>query len=184
VLSFADPASTDGRYHRRQGPGVWYASDQEQAAWAELFRHFTEEGVDPFEVRRRVGRVTVEDLEVLDLTNEQVRAILGLTLEDLVGDDYQRTQAVTAAAANAGYQGILAPSAALDGRRTLVVFAAGVPQLIPGRSRVRQAPPRLAGLLHRIRPHPDVSLAVRELLSALADVGTEVIRRRRKGGAP
>lgn len=144
MRSFADPASTDGRYHRRQGPGVWYASDQEQAAWAELFRHFTEEGVDPFEVRRRVGRVVVEGLEVLDLTSEQVRATLGLTLEDLVGDDYQRTQAVTAAAANAGYQGILAPSAALDGRRTLVVFAAGVPQLKPGRSRVRQAPPAIA----------------------------------------
>lgn len=124
VPSFADPASTDGRYHRRQGPGVWYASDQEQAAWAELFRHFTEEGVDPFEVHRRVGRVVVEGLEVLDLTSGQVRATLGLTLEDLIGDDYQRTQAVTAAATNAGYQGILAPSAAMDGRRTLIVFAA------------------------------------------------------------
>ena len=73
LLSFADPASTDGCYHLRQGTGVWYASDQEQAAWAELFRHFTEEGVDPFEVRRRVVRVSVEGLEVLDLTNEQVR---------------------------------------------------------------------------------------------------------------
>ena len=91
MRSFADPASTDGCYHLRQGTGVWYASDQEQAAWAELFRHFTEEGVDPFEVRRRVGRVVVEGLEVLDLTSEQVRATLGLTLEDLVGDDYANT---------------------------------------------------------------------------------------------
>lgn len=73
LLSFADPASTDGRYHHRDGPGAWYGSDQEQAAWAELFRHFTEEGIDPFEIRRRVGRVSVEGLEVLDLTNRQVR---------------------------------------------------------------------------------------------------------------
>src|SRR5262245_13148422 len=39
-------------------PGVWYASSREQGAWAELFRHFVDEGVDPFEVRRRVGRVS------------------------------------------------------------------------------------------------------------------------------
>ncbi len=49
--------ATSGRYHRRGGAGAWYGSDREQAAWAELFRHFTDEGVDPFEVRRRVGVV-------------------------------------------------------------------------------------------------------------------------------
>jgi len=66
LTSFADPAVSSGRYHRRGGPGVWYASDREQAAWAELLRHFVDEGVDPFEIRRRIGRVQVRGLRVLD----------------------------------------------------------------------------------------------------------------------
>ncbi len=56
LTSFADPARGPGRYHRQGEPGVWYASNQEQAAWAELFRHFVDDGIDPFELRRRVGR--------------------------------------------------------------------------------------------------------------------------------
>jgi len=67
LVSCADPARGPGRYHRNGEPGVWYASNREQGAWAELFRHFVDDGVDPFEVRRRIGRVSV-DLEVLDLT--------------------------------------------------------------------------------------------------------------------
>lgn len=59
LTSCADPARGPGRYHRTGEPGVWYASSQEQAAWAELFRHFVHDGIDPFEVRRRVGRVYV-----------------------------------------------------------------------------------------------------------------------------
>ena len=85
LLSFADPAVTDGRYHRVGGPGVWYASDQEQAAWAELFRHFTQDGVDPFEVRRRTGNLTVVDLDVVDLTVPAVRRHLNLEVTDLNG---------------------------------------------------------------------------------------------------
>lgn len=52
VTSCADPARGPGRYHRTGEPGVWYASNKEQGAWAELFRHFVDDGVDPFEVRR------------------------------------------------------------------------------------------------------------------------------------
>lgn len=121
LASCADPGRGDGRYHRAGEPGVWYASSQEQAAWAELFRHFVDEGVDPFEVRRRVGRVSVE-LEVLDLTDERVRAHLGLDEGDLIADDYATTQAIAAEARDAGFDGLLAPSAALPGRDTLVVF--------------------------------------------------------------
>jgi hypothetical protein len=68
LTSCADPARGPGRYHRTGEPGVWYASNREQGAWAEFFRHFLDDGVDPFEVRRRVGRVSVS-LDVLDLTD-------------------------------------------------------------------------------------------------------------------
>jgi len=44
----ADPAQGPGRYHRTGEPGVWSGSSQEQAAWAELFRHILDAGIDPF----------------------------------------------------------------------------------------------------------------------------------------
>ncbi len=178
--SFADPAATDGRYHSRGGPGAWYASDREQAAWAELFRHFTDEGVDPFEVRRRVGAVDVAGLEVLDLTDEAVRSWLGLTMDDLIGDDYSRAQEVAEAARGAGFGGILAPSAAIEGQKTLVVFATGFASIVFNRSRVRQPPPRLADLMRVVRRRGDLPAAVHSILEEVAQAGSDLARRRRK----
>lgn len=142
-------------------------------------RHFVDDGVDPFELRRRVGRVTVDRLQVLDLTDPAVRAEVGLEATDLVGDDYTKTQTVAAAAAAAGFGGLLAPSAALPGRRTLVVFAAVTSAITPEWSAVRQPPPRLADLLRAIRVRADMPIAVRDLLARLAAAGADAIRRRR-----
>jgi hypothetical protein len=158
---------------------VWYASSQEQGAWAELFRHFLDDGVDPFEVRRRVGRVSV-DLEVLDLTDEATRSHLGVSEADLVSEDCTLTRGIAAAARNAGFDAVLAPAAALPGCETLAVFAHALPAKVTAeRSGVRQPPPRLADLLPRIRPHEDVPATVRRLLITLGKLGAEAIRRRR-----
>lgn len=180
LTSFADPAVTIGRYHRVGGRGVWYASDQEQAAWSELFRHFLDDGVDPFELRRRVGHVDIEDLVVLDLCDERIQLSLGVTVDVLVGDDYSTTQEIADAAQAAGFGGVIAPSAALPGRKTLVVFESGTNSFHGGISRVRQPPPRIADLLRSIRLHRDVPEAVRGFLDALALAGAEAVRRRRR----
>lgn len=181
VESFADPARGDGRYHVAEGPGVWYASNQEQAAWAELFRHFLDDEVDPFEVRRRIGAVTVTNLDVLDLTSPAVRDALGVTQDELTGDEYTATRAIAAAARDAGFDGLLAPSAALPGRATLVVFSRGMAHVVVASpSRVRQPPPRLADLLAVIRTHPDVPSGVRRTLHALYLAGSDAIRRLRR----
>ena len=179
LISCADPANGPGRYHRTGEPGVWYASNREQGAWAELFRHFVDEGVDPFEVRRRVGRVSV-DLHVLDLTDETTRSHLGVDEADLVSDDCAATQALAGAARDAGFDAILAPAAALPGCKTLAVFVHALSKLIPERSEVRQPPPRLADLLPLIRPHENVPDTVRRLLITLGHLGTAAIRRRRR----
>jgi RES domain-containing protein len=178
VTTCADPTLGPGRYHRTGESGVWYASNREQGAWAELFRHFVSEGVDPFEVRRRVGRVSV-DLEVLDLTEGDTRAHLGVDEKDLVADDCAITQAIAAAARDAGFDGVLAPAAALPGCETLAVFAHALSEVKAERSEVRQPPPRLADLLPLIRPHEDVPDTVRRLLVTLGHLGAEAIRRRR-----
>jgi hypothetical protein len=144
-------------------------------------RHFLDEGVDPFEIRRRVGRVTVQALRVLDLTDPGVLAILDLTVADLVGDDYSMSQQLAVAALDAGFDGMLAPSAALPGRRTLVVFASAPRStIVEESSAVRQPPPRLADLLRVIRPHIDMPSAVRDYLASLAALGSAAIRRRRR----
>jgi RES domain-containing protein len=179
LTSCSDPAHGPGRYHQTGEPGVWYASNREQGAWAELFRHFTDEGVDPFEVRRRVGRVSV-DLQVLDLTDEKIRSHLNVDEADLVSDDYATTQAIATAARDAGFDAVLAPAAALPGCETLAVFVHAMPKVQAERSEVRQPPPRLVNLLPLIRPHENVPDVVRRLFATLVQVGAEAIRRRRR----
>ena len=178
LTSCADPARGPGRYHRAGEPGVWYASNREQGAWAEFFRHFVEEGVDPFEVRRRVGRVSV-DLHVLDLTNATTQAHLGVDEDDLTSEDCAITQAIACAARDAGFDAVLAPAAGLPGCTTLAVFAEALRNVTAERSQIRQPPPRLADLLPLVRPHEDVPDAVRRLLKTLERFGADEIRRRR-----
>ncbi|WP_082169214.1 RES family NAD+ phosphorylase [Mycolicibacterium chlorophenolicum] len=179
LVSCLDPAAGAGRYHQTGEPGVWYASNREQGAWAELFRHFVDEGIDPFEIRRRVGRVSI-DLQVLDLTDEQTRSHLGVDETDLVSEDYVITHAIAVGARDAGFDAILAPAAALPGCHTLAVFVHALPNVDAERSEVRQPPPRLADLLAVIRPHENVPNAVRRLLKTLEGIGAEEIRRRRR----
>lgn len=179
LTSCADPARGPGRYHRQGEPGVWYASSQEQAAWAEFFRHFVDDGIDPFELRRRVGRVSV-DLDVLDLTNPAVREHLAIDENDLLTDNYTITQELAAAARDAGFDGVLAPSAGLPGRQSLAVFASVLPKVHPERSEIRQPPPRLADLLPLIRTHERVPDAIRRAYRTIAGAGAEAIRQRRR----
>lgn len=180
LTSCADPARGPGRYHRQGDPGVWYASNQEQAAWAELFRHFIDDGIDLFELRRRVGRVSV-DLEVLDLTSRAVRGHLGIDEGDLLTDDYSVTQEMAAAARDAGFDAVLAPAAALPDRQTLAVFAHALTKVHAERSEIRQPPPRLADLLPLVRPHERVPDAIRRAYRTIAGTGAEAIRQRRRG---
>lgn len=151
LLWFRSPATYGGRYHRAGSRGAWYASSKERAAWAELFRHHRSTELSPLEVRRRVGRATVRDLKVLDLTDRSIRARLGVTEEDLIDDDLALCQAIGEAARAAGFDGILAPSAALPGEMTLAVFGRGMRRVNEERSRVQRPPRSLLELLRRIR---------------------------------
>jgi RES domain-containing protein len=123
----------------------------ERGAWAELFRHHASVELSPFEIRRRIGRARVESLRVLDLTDPQVREALAVTEADLTSDNLTRCQALGDAARAAGFEGIVAPSAALADEIILIVFPSGVAKLTEEHSRVQRAPARLRALVSRIR---------------------------------
>jgi RES domain-containing protein len=151
LLDAADPAVTTGRYHQAGGPGVWYASSSENGAWAELFRHHEPGGVSPLEVIRRIGQARVRGLRVLDLTDAGVREILGVSERDLIGDDLSPCQQIADYAHSSGFDAILAPSAALEGHRTVAFFSSAMRKITEGRSRVGSPPARARRLRGRVR---------------------------------
>lgn len=92
-----------------------------------------------------MGCVVVKDLHVLDLTREETCRALDLgrgtmASVDLAGEDYVVCQAIAERARAAGFEGIIAPSAALKGEFTLVVFPAGIRKLTVEHSRVQRPP--------------------------------------------
>ncbi len=177
LLDFDDPTPYEGRYNQTGDPGVWYASSTERGAWAELFRHWGQGEISPFEVRRRVGRAKVTDLAVLDLTDPQVRDQLGVTNEELVSDDLSRCQELATEAREAGFEGILAPSAALDGEITLAVFASAMGKVDAEHSRVQRPPIRMIRVLERIRVPEAAIDTVGRLYETLAAVGRRLRER-------
>jgi RES domain-containing protein len=151
LLDAADPAVTTGRYHRADGPGVWYASSSENGAWAELFRHHEPGGVSPLEVIRRIGQTRARRLRVLDLTDARVLQSLDISEHDLIGDDLTQCQQIADYARSSGFDAILAPSAALEGHRTVAIFASAMRKIAEGRSRVGSPPARTRRPLGRVR---------------------------------
>jgi RES domain-containing protein len=151
LLDAADPAVTTGRYHRVGGPGVWYASSSENAAWAELFRHHEPGGVSPLEVIRRIGQARARRLRVLDLTNARVLERFDISETDLIGDDLTDCQRIADYAGTSGFDAILAPSAALEGHRTIAIFSSAMRKIADGGSRTGSPPARARRLLGRVR---------------------------------
>ncbi len=81
-----------------------------------------------------------------------VQRRLGVTEDQLVSNDWTRCQDLAAQARAAGFAGILAPSGALDGETTVVVFAAAMSTVVAQHSRVQRPPIRILDVLDRIRP--------------------------------
>jgi RES domain-containing protein len=136
----ARPAPAGGRYHRAGEPWPLYASLEPTTAWAE-WRAATGGAVDPATERRRLWRVDVRDLAVLDLRLHVARAAVGVELADLVGPR-EACQELAREARRLGADGIVVPSAARDRAWNLVVFPSGLGAVRPAGSRVRSpAPP-------------------------------------------
>jgi len=117
-----------GRYNPSGIFGALYCGESPAVCVAEIRRRAAGQPVSPY----RLARIRVQFHRVLDLTDPETLGALGLRSEDLVGDDWQRTQRLAAQAHAAGFEGLLVPSAAGPGRN-LVIF----PDRLDSRSRVR-----------------------------------------------
>lgn len=116
-----------------------YLADEEDAAWAEWYRHTSELGVPP---QRRLPRETwryeVDLPDIANLTAPGALAAFGIPALRPTRRDWPATQPIGEALWRAGRRGLLAPSAARTDGRVLAVF--------------REAPGAIAGIRPSRRP--------------------------------
>ncbi len=116
-----------GRWNRPGVYGCLYTALTREGALAEYERYLQRAALTGLKPRELVTiEVTVEP--VLDLTDEAVRAELGLSLETLVGEgaaDIEACRDVADWARANGYRAIVAPSAASSGEKILAIYLEG-----------------------------------------------------------
>jgi hypothetical protein len=91
---------------------------------AELRRQLDRARLLPADLRgRRVASIRVDLGRVLDLRDPSIREALGVTLEGLRTADVDLTRAIGEAAIEAGFEAVVAPSAAGSGHAVAVYLA-------------------------------------------------------------
>ncbi len=133
------PAPAEGRYHRSGEPWPLYASLEPATVWAE-WSAATRGAIDPRTERRRLWRIDVSALPVLDLRRPGVAEGAGVTLDQLTGPR-ARAHGLAAVARKLGAEGMVVPSAAREGAWNLVVFPPGFERLRSAGSRTTNPRP-------------------------------------------
>jgi RES domain-containing protein len=127
-LSIEGSLRHGGRYNPLGAFGALYCGESPAVCAAEIGKRAAGQRVSPY----RLARVRVKLHRVLDLTDPTTLAALNLRPEDVLGADWQPTQRLAAQVRAAGFEGLLAPSAAGPGRN-LIIF----PDRLDSRSRIR-----------------------------------------------
>lgn len=146
------PESADGRWQRGSVVRALYLADSEQTAWAEWYRHSAELGVPPHtRLPRAVYSFEVDVAQVADLTAAAALERLGVKRLQPTRRQWPTTQPIGEVCRQAGRRGLLAPSAAHEGGRVLVIFrpTAEAPdgvRALPRPRRHTELPPLPTGL--------------------------------------
>jgi hypothetical protein len=125
-------ARRPGRYHDRGDPSPLYASSSPEAAMAEFLRQVAkgELSFAPEDVRR-LSTLELPQERLLDLLDPAVCSDEGVTYDQLVGDDTSITRALAQRTSAKGTViGLRAPSAAMQGAITFVIFCAHLQQVV------------------------------------------------------
>lgn len=118
VLSTEGNRFYPGRYHPLGETGILYVSLTEETAIKEIERYASR---NMLQERLIAAKINVRLHKILDLTQTSNLLRLGLSKEDLISFDYSVTQALSIAARQAGFQGLIVPSAASKGDN-LIIF--------------------------------------------------------------
>jgi RES domain-containing protein len=138
------PAPTGGRYHRPGEPWPLYASLDADTVWSE-WSAATRGAIDPHDERRRLWRISVTDLPVVDLRRGDAVSELDVDLATLTGAR-SRAHGLAARARDVGAQGMVVPSAAREGGWNLVVFPTGFVHVRAAGSRAMHPRPPAASV--------------------------------------
>lgn len=133
-----DPLSTEGsarnggRYNSPGVTGVLYTSFESGTAIAEVAKGLIARGINPQSYAE--GDWWTYELEVpvdaaIDLTDAQVLEHLQISAERLIQSEAEFTRQIGRRAADAGFQAMIAPSAARPGEKNLVVFLGATKRL-------------------------------------------------------
>lgn len=157
---WARPNSDSGRWHQAGEGSIQYLSTTVDGAWAELVRAEglrSEPEISLVRMPMWVAEVHLQriaDYETFDKASDA-----GFPAEALIEDDYNRCQEEGKRLREAGFQGVIAPSAALPGALNLTLFGSriasswGVRPLlvssIPATKLAVGAPPE--GVVERVR---------------------------------
>ncbi len=118
----AVPQQESGRWHREGEGYAQYLSLSAAGAWAELLRYLSIHTAElAVEQRRHLWAVTVVETQIADLARFPSWTAAGLDPSVAV-EDHARSQALARELLEAGYRGLLAPSAALPGAVNLTLF--------------------------------------------------------------
>lgn len=122
---WAFPSSRDGRFHRARSDIVQYLSLHPLGPAAEMLRHHLGPDGNPDDVVLNLwtALIDVDDVTRVDF-DDCVR--YSLTPDELVGDDYARTQALADDVRDSGTTAMIVPSAALPGTYNLILFGVRV----------------------------------------------------------
>jgi RES domain-containing protein len=117
----AEPA--DGRWQKGSVVRALYLGDSEATCWAEWYRHTSEAGVPPGQrLPAAIWRIEVDVDDIADLTAPGILAGEGIARLDPTRRQWPKTQPVGVALWREGVRGVLAPSAAREGGKVLVIF--------------------------------------------------------------
>jgi RES domain-containing protein len=100
-----------GRWNNRDGTPTIYLAEPEAACRAEITRLIDRAGPSKVRFPRAIHTVSVDQVQVVDLTTPERLTAVELDLDDIRSDDRSRCQRVGEGVAYLGFQGVLAPSA-------------------------------------------------------------------------
>lgn len=149
-----------GRWHTPGDGPTQYLSFTTDGAWADLIRAEnlrTEEEVRL--VRMPLWQARIDQSNIVDYGTFELAEDAGFPADAFINDDHRRCRVEGKSLRDAGYAGVIAPSAALPGERTLTLFGPrvsvdwnsrpGLSSAVPASVLTQGAPP--PGLVSRVR---------------------------------